>query len=231
MKKGFKSYAIAWAILLVLFNIICFTTPNEIDGMTKFGGAFWAGYVFITLAFIGQLICAYFALKAENLTKLFYNLPLITISYTGLILTIIFGSLCMAIPDLPNWIGIIICAIVLAFTAIAVVKAKAVGDIVAATDEKIKDQTEFIRGLTAEAQSLIAYAKTDDAKAACKKVYEALRYSDPRSSNALADTESEISQEFSKFADAVKNGEDFNPLAEKLVLLIGDRNTKCKVMK
>ena len=231
MKKGFKSYAIAWAILLVLFNIICFTTPNEIDGMTKFGGAFWAGYVFITLAFIGQLVCAYFALKAENLTKLFYNLPLITISYTGLILTIIFGALCMAIPDLPNWVGIIICAIVLAFTAIAVVKAKAVGDIVAATDEKIKDQTEFIRGLTAEAQSLIAYAKTDDAKAACKKVYEALRYSDPRSSNALADTESEISQEFSKFADAVKNGEDFNPLAEKLVLLIGERNTKCKATK
>ena len=231
MKKGFKSYAIAWAILLVLFNIICFTTPNEIDGMTKFGGAFWAGYVFITLAFIGQLICAYFALKAENLTKLFYNLPLITISYAGLIFTIIFGALCMAIPDLPNWIGIIICAIVLAFTAIAVVKAKAVGDIVAATDEKIKDQTEFIRGLTAEAQSLIAYAKTDDAKAACKKVYEALRYSDPRSIAALADIESEISQEFSKFADAVKNGEDFNPLAEKLVLLIGDRNTKCKAMK
>ncbi len=231
MKKGFKSYAIAWAVLLVLFNIICFATPNEIDGMTKFGGAFWAGYVFITLAFIGQLVCAYFALKAENLTKLFYNLPLITVSYTGLILTIIFGTLCMAIPDLPNWVGIIICAIVLAFTAIAVVKAKAAGDIVSATDEKIKDQTEFIRGLTAEAQSLIAYAKTDDAKAVCKKVYEALRYSDPRSTAALAGIESEISQEFSKFADAVKNGEDFNPPAEKLVLLIGERNTKCKATK
>ena len=54
-------------------------------GASKFVGAFWTGYIFITLAFIGQLVCSYFALKAESLQKMFYNIPLITISYTGLI--------------------------------------------------------------------------------------------------------------------------------------------------
>ena len=43
MKKNFKFYAITWAILLALFNILVFLTPNEAAGMTKFGGAFWSG--------------------------------------------------------------------------------------------------------------------------------------------------------------------------------------------
>ena len=65
------------------------------------------GYIFITLAFIGQLVCSYFALKAESLQKMFYNIPLITISYTGLIVMLIVGALAMAIPNLPNWVGIV----------------------------------------------------------------------------------------------------------------------------
>lgn len=231
MKKGFKTYIAAWAILLALFNIICFATPTEIAGMTKFGGAFWAGYVFITVAFIGQLACAYFALKAENLKRLFYNLPLITVSYAGLTLTVTFGAVCMAIPGLPNWVGIIVCTVILAFTAIAILKSKAAGDIVAETDEKVKVQTTFIRNLTADAEGLMSRAQTAEAKANCKKVYEALRYSDPMSSDGLAEIEAEISKSFEAFSAKIKSGEASSNLAEELVNLIGDRNRKCKVMK
>lgn len=76
MNKKFKYYALIWAILLAVFNVICFITPDETAGMSKFGGAFWAGYIFITIAFIGQLVCAYIALKTDDKTKLFYNIPL-----------------------------------------------------------------------------------------------------------------------------------------------------------
>ena len=82
MKKSFKTYAIAWAVMFVFFNVICFVTPNETEEYIKFGGAFWSGYAFIVIAFIGQLLCAYKAFKAENITKFFYNLPIITISFT-----------------------------------------------------------------------------------------------------------------------------------------------------
>ena len=66
MKKGFKSYLICWAILLTLCNLLCFVTPAEWYGFNKFGGSFWAGYAVITLAFLGQLACAYKAFPAEN---------------------------------------------------------------------------------------------------------------------------------------------------------------------
>lgn len=236
MKKSFKVYAAIWAILLAVFNVICFVTPNLVTvagkDYDKFGGAFWAGYIFITIAFIGQLVCAYIALKTDDKTKLFYNIPIIRVSYTGLILTLIFGALCMAIPNLPNWVGIIVCLLILAFTAIAVIKAKAASDVVENIDKKVKAQTLFIKSLTVDAESLLARAATPEAKDACKKVYEAIRYSDPMSNDALAGVESQITLKFNELSEAVSGGADnVKNIADELVILIGDRNKKCKLLK
>ena len=232
MNKKFKYYAIVWAILLAVFNVICFVTPGEAAGMSKFGGAFWAGYIFITIAFIGQLVCAYIALKTDDKTKLFYNIPIIRISYTGLILTVVFGALCMAISNLPNWVGVIVCLLILAFTAIAVIKAKAASDVVEKIDSKVKAQTLFVKSLTVDAESLLARATTPEAKDACKKVYEAVRYSDPMSNDALAGIESQITLKFNEFSNAVIGGaENIETLADEVVVFVGDRNKKCKLMK
>ncbi len=87
----------------------------------------------------------------------------------GLVLTIIAGALCMMIPELPYWIGIIVCLTVLGFNAISIIKASAVAETVAKIDEKIKAQTSFIRLLTVDAENLVNRAKSDAAKAECKK--------------------------------------------------------------
>ena len=233
MKKNFKYFAVIWAILLALFNVICFVTPDEMNGMSKYAGAFWVGYIFITAAFVGQLICAFIAFKAENIEKMFYNVPLISLSFIGLIVMAVVGALTMAIPNLPNWIGIIVCAIVLAFTAIAVVKASMAADNVQQVEQKVKAQTFFIKSLTVDADTLLSQAKSDDIKAECRKVYEAVRYSDPMSNDALAAAESQITLKFSALSDAVKadNTADVKTLASELLVLIADRNKKCKLLK
>ena len=233
MKKNFKMYAVCWAVLLAVFNAICFVTPSQTAGMNKFGGAFWSGYAFISLAFIGQLVCAYMAFKADNLKKLFYNLPLITISYTGLILTIIVGGICMAIPNLPNWVGIIVCLIILAFNAIAVIKASAAAGIIEGIDEKVKAQTQFIKMLTVDAENLMMRAKDEGIKTECKKVYEAVRYSDPMSNEALSVTEAKITVKMDELSKAVdENDRDkVSGLAEEVLVLIKERNSKCRVLK
>lgn len=232
MNKNFKYHALIWAILLAVFNVICFITPDEAAGMSKFGGAFWVGYVFITVAFIGQLVCAYIALNTNDKTKLFYNIPIIRVSYTGLILTLVFGAVCMAIPNLPNWVGIIVCLLILVFTAIAVIKAIAASDVVEDIDAKVKAQTLFVKSLTVDAESLLSRATTPEAKDACKKMFEAVRYSDPMSNDALAGVESQITLKFNEFSNAVTgSAENASALADELVVLIGDRNKKCKVLK
>lgn len=232
MKKVMKFYCVIWAILLALFNVISFVSVGWAE-TPKYTPSFWIGYIFITIAFIGQLICTYFALKDNDSKKTFYNISLISISYTGLILSFIFGGLCMIISPLPYWVGIILCAIVLAFNIIAVVKATAVIDIVSSIDEKVKERTFFIKSLTVDAENLISRAKSEAVKAECKKVYEAVRYSDPMSSNALASIESEITITFAKLSDAAMddNADVAFELASALLVLLGDRNKKCKLSK
>lgn len=232
MKKVFKFYSVIWAVLLALFNVISFVSVGW-AGISKYTPSFWIGYAFITLSFIGQIVCAYFALKDNDIKKTFYNVSLIAVSYTGLILSFVFGGLCMIISLLPYWVGILLCAIVLGINVIAIIKASAVVDIVSSIDEKAKESTFFIKSLTVDAESLMSRAKSETTKAECKKVYEAIRYSDPMSNGALVSIESEITIKFSNFSDAVVS-DKFNVASEcatELVILIDERNKKCKLLK
>ncbi len=232
MKKNFKYYVMVWVILLVMFQITVFVTPGEIAGISKFDASFWVGYVFIMIAFIGQLACAYAALNTDERRKLFLNIPLVTISFTAFVVSFVCGALCMAVPGLPYWVGIVVCVLMLGVSAIAVVQAKAAADLVSDVGDKIKAKTLFIRMLTADAESLMAKAAADDAKAACRKVYEAVRYSDPMSSDALSGIESQITLKFDELSKAVTAGDkQAAGLADELVVLLGDRNKRCKMLK
>ena len=233
MKKSFGIYSIVWAICLAVFNVITFVTPNEIGGVSKFSGLFWVGYIFITITFLGQLACAFVAFKAENLKKFFYNIPLLSISYGCLVTMLVVGSIFMAIPALPEWIAIIVCVIILAFNAVAIIKATAAADIVSGIDEKIKAQTFFIKSLSVDAQSLMTSAKSDELRAEAKKVYEAVRYSDPMADAALSDLDAQIEKQFNAFSDAVKadDAELAKETADTLVEMVERRNQKCKLLK
>lgn len=231
MKKTFKSYLIIWAILLVLFNVIAFVSPGWI-AYDKYSGSFWVGYAFIMVSFIGQLVCSMKAFRAENLQKLFYSVPLITISYTGLIVSFVVGGLCMLLSPLPYWIAAVAGVIVLVITAIAVIKADTAAELVAEVDEKIKAKTLFIKSLTVDAESLLAKAQDEETKAVCRKVYEAVRYSDPVSNEALGGVESEITLKMAALTQAVANNDAAaKALADELLVLVEDRNKRSKMLK
>lgn len=234
MKKNFKYYALIWAILLAVWGAVTFLVRPIIPGyVVSYDGRFWTAWAFITAAFIGNLVCTYFAFKAENLKKLFLNLPLITISRSALIVMLVAGCTVMLIPNCPGWIAAVVCILVLGFNAVAVVKAAWAADTVSETEEKVKTQTAFIKNLTVDAESLIARAKSEPVKAECKKVYEAVRYSDPMSRDALASIESEITATFSKLKEVVAadNSASASEIASELIVLLDDRNKKCKLLK
>ena len=227
MKKNFKFYLVAWAIVLALFNVISFVVPAEKTT------SFWIGYIFISLTFIGQLACSYSVFKADNATKTFYNISLIKIGYIGLIASFVVGGLCMLISPLPYWGGVVVCAIVLAANILSVLKATAAVAEVERIDSKTKAQTSFIKMLTIDADTLMAQAKSDEVKAECRKVYEAIRYSDPMSNDELSSVEGQISAKFAELSSAVKADYFTNvaEIANEVVILIGDRNKKAKVLK
>lgn len=232
MKKRFGLYIIVWSVLVGLFNVITFVPPKNIFE-NKFSGSFWVGYVFITLMFIAQLVCAGIALNGGNFQKLFYKLSLFKTSYIGLFASFIVGGICMVFNNVTYWCGIVLCSVILAATIIAIVKASAVADAIAAVEENVKSKTYFIKNMTLNASALKAQATSEEAKSACSKVYEAIRYSDPMSNGALREVEDQMTFKFALFSEAVKadEAEKASALAEELMILIGDRNSRCKLLK
>ena len=232
MKKRFGLYAAWWTVLLALFNVIAFVSVGW-AAYEKYTASFWIGYVLISVMFLGQLACAFFALKEENAQKLFYRVSLIKISYGALITSFIFGGLCMIISPLPYWVGVLLCAIVLTVKAISVIKAMAAVAEVERIDRKVKQQTFFIKALTVDAETLLARAKSDAVKAECKKVADAVRYSDPMSSEMLASVESQITLKFADLTNAViaDDAAAVSAVAAEVLVLIKDRNNKCKLLK
>ena len=237
MKKVFKIYLIAWAIMFVLFNAVVIALPKEttVAGVTvtKLGGLSWITLIVFELCFVGHLVCTWFALKRDKLSGMFYRLPLIRLSYACVIVTLVLGCLAMAIPGLPSWIPLVLTLAVMAIYVFAILKAAAAAEIVESIDEKVQAKTAFIKTLTVDAQTLCSRAKSEQVQAACKKVFEAVRYSDPMSAEALSDVESHIRTEFDSFTDAVitDNADAATASADELLTLIKERNSRCKMEK
>ena len=231
MKKIFNMYVAIWAVLLVVFNAIAFISPGWI-GIEKYSPSFWIGYVVITFAFLGQLACAWKAFGTDDLQKFFYSVPLIRISYAGLVATFVFGGLCMFLSLLWGWVAAIVCIVVVAITVLAVIKAGTAGEMVGEIDDKIKAETRFIKVYTVKAAELCDFAESAEVKSAAKKIAEAFRYSDPMSCNELRAAEAKIEFVFEKFENAVKTGsEEVSALSEELEKLIKARNNECRLLK
>jgi hypothetical protein len=232
MKKSFKFYAISWALLLVVFNVIAIIAPGW-PTLEKCTPSFWIGYAFITLAMIGQLICAWSVFKHDSAKKTFYNIPLFAVSYGGLVATFIVGLICMIISPLPYWVGAIVCPVILLITVIAVVKAKIAISVVESVDEKIETATAFVFDLREKSESLVARVDNEEIKTVCKKIADAFKFSDPMSSAGLSSIESEIKNHFDLFKVAVLDGniESINAESKELFALIDERNNKCKRLK
>ena len=233
-KKNFIIYSIGWFLVLALFNLITFVTPNEIGGVTKFTTFFWVAYSFITVMFIGQLACAYYVLKSDAAKKMFYRISLIPITVGAIFLMFIVATLCLAVIQIPDWLAIVICAIILVVNVITVLKSAIAIEAVEAIDKKIKVKTMFIKMLTADAEILMRNTASNDEMAPLtKKVYEAVRYSDPMSDDALLSVEDKITNKFNEFSTSVNDGDlaTAEANAKDLLAYITERNTKCKFLK
>ena len=234
MKKNFKYFSITWIVGFILFNAITFLIPNEVFGVTRFDkGVFWIAYALITLSFIAQLITAYKFIKDDSNEKMFLNIPLLRTGYAAIIVSIIVGMVFMIFPVLPAWIGAVVCLLIAGYFVIACVKASAVANVVADIDTKVKTKTAFMRMAIVEAENILARATTQEIKTEIKKVYKALKYSDPMSNPALDDIEQEINKGLKEFRTAVNSNDlaKVQEIARELDLLIKERKSKCKALK
>ena len=143
------------------------------------------------------------------------------------------GALVMAVPVIPYWIGVVIDVCIFTYYVVAIVKSTAAAEVVEQKGQQIKEQTAFIKSLTVDAEVLMDQCKTPQTKALAEKIYTAVRYSDPMSTPALQQADSQIQAAFTTFSAAVCSGDTLSAqsAADTVLAQIDARNKKCKALK
>ena len=234
MKKNFKYFGLVWFVAFVIFNAITFLVPNEVLGVTRFDkGVFWIAYALITVAFIVQFVSAYLVCSKNTAEKVFLHIPLLRTGYIAVAVSLVVGVVFMILPVIPAWIGAIVCLLVAGVFVVLTVKATSVANIVADVGEKVARKTQFMKTAVVDFENIMARATTPEIQVETKKVYEALRYSDYTSCPELVKIEVHIEDHIEQLKNAVDN-EDLEIVqaeTKELLLLIKERNSKCKLFK
>lgn len=222
MKKNKNMAYAVLGIAFVLFNVIAFAIPT-----TK-TSTFWIAYVFTAVAFASQIAIWKFAFKgADTLKSKFLGIPLILVGITYLIIQIIVFAIFMVFPIVPTWIAIVVCALILGISAICLIGTETGREEINRVEEKAEKKVFYIKSLQVDVE-MLASAETDsDTKAALTKLAEKIRFSDPMSSGALTDIETEISAKVKE----LKTAENKSEIITIIDSLITERNKKAKILK
>lgn len=234
MKKNFKYFALIWFVSIIVFNAVTFIISAEIVGLNRFEQpAFWIAYAFICIALIGQLVSALLVCSKDTLEKVFLNIPVLKLGYSAVAISVLVGLVFMIVPVISAWIGALVCIVITALYVIACVKSSAAANVVSEKTESVKSQTSFVKTAVIEIENITTRATMSKIKAEIKKIYEALRYSDYVSTPELVKIEVHIEDRLTQLKVAVENGdlEMVQTETNELLLLINERNNKCKLTK
>ena len=222
MKKNNLMSYLALGIVFALFNVIAFVIPTEKTS------TFWTAYAFSVVAFAVQIPLWKIALgKKDTLKSKFLGIPVIHVGITYLIIQLIAFTVFMIFPTLPVWLAVIICALILAISALCAIAGQVGVNEINRVEEKIKVKRAFIQFLQTDIEMLVE-AETDvETKAELKKLAEKVRFSDPMSHEMLGELESRISAK----VEEMKTATDKKGLIVEVTTLLTERNKKCKILK
>lgn len=233
MKKLKKIYLIMWGIIALLFLMMAIFVPEQIGEWSKKDSAFWGAVVMMMLVMAGNLVLSMIFFEKGTKEQTFLRLPIAYLGFVILAITFVLEVICVISPIGKNWMSIGIGLLLLIIYGIL-----AFGTIVATKqienfENKQPGRTVFIRNLRVESELLEKQTVSEAARKQAGRICEALRYSDPCSDSKLDEVEGRLYVAFTAFAKNIKSGEDnqCEELAEKVLQILEERNTKCKLLK
>ena len=222
MKKNSTKGYVILGILFALVSIIAFAVP------TAKTATFWIAYVFTAAAFAAQIGIWKTALgKAETLKSKFLGFPVVHIGIVYAVIQVIAFAVFMFVPTLPAWSAIVVCSVIAGISAVCMISADAGRDEIERVEAKVQKKVFYIRELQVDIELLADNGSDAAVKTALAQLAERIRYSDPMSSEQLADLENKIS---SKVAELKATSNKLEIITE-LNSLLDERNKKCKFLK
>ena len=225
MKKDTLRGIVVLAVLLILYVLIAFTIPFAHTA------TFWVSFMFTLIAFAVVAASIYIAfIKNPDAKSRFYGFPIAKI---GVIYGVVQLAACiffMALAGIvPAWVAVLVYAIALGAAVIGLVSAETVVEEIHIQDAKMKKDVSLMRSLQSKISQLAS--QTDDA--AIMALAEEFRYSDPVSSEAIADAEADLTAAVDELQAAYVDGDNeaMVQLCRKAAALLAERNRICKLNK
>ena len=218
-------------IFLVVFNLIAFLVPFPR------GGNFWVGYIFGMIAILAQAPIWMLAFRdAKSTRSKFYGMPIARVGVIYLVAQLIFSFIAMGlawVPVVPAWPFIIVSLLILAAAALGTIATDMTRDEIERQDVQIKRDVSKMRELQSLGNSLVRQCEDSAAKTELQKLSDALRFSDPVSSDATAESEAELKSLLDELQTALVEG-DFSGiggLCKQAQNVLAERNRICKLNK
>lgn len=228
MKKRGLLAVLSFLVVVGIYNVCVFMLVNEYTNL------FWISYIFTWIAFLSCIVVLF--LSGWNLdTKRdgFLGLPMSICCGSYVLLQLIAGSICMFLE--VSFKGAFLIQIILfAFFLLVSFGTAAGQERILETEMSVQENTDFIRNLTMNAENLY-YAEMDMGKKnELKKLYEAIRYSDPVSSTSeICLMDEQINEVYCLVHENVEkeSTEALQKNVKKILDLLKKRNTLCKLSK
>lgn len=228
MDKNTTRFLAVLAILLVVFLLIAFVVPFSKTA------SFWLALGFGLLAIAAQLFIQSKAFVGPDARSKFYGFPIGRVGVLYLAVQLALSLLAMALASvLPPWVAAVVFLLLLAAAALGFLAADAVRDEVERQDAKLKSDVAVMRALQSQAASLAPQCDDPEARAALAEISEQFRYSDPVSSPATAEAETELGAVLEELQASLLDRDTaaVAPLTAKLQALLTERNRLCRLNK
>lgn len=228
MKKENIRSIIALAVLLAVFCVIAFAVPFNRTPV------FWLSFAFAIAAFALQCYALPKSFSDDSPKSRFYGFPIIRIAAVYLMIQVVVSYVFMAVADkVQLWIPLIFYVVLLAIAVIGLISADVMRDEIEKMDEKLKKNVFTMRNFQSKVETIKGKIDDTDAEAKICELAENLRYSDPVSSDKLADIENELSALLDSLQQAVVDGdkEAVITLCDRTQTTLTERNRLCKLYK
>lgn len=222
-----KKISVLWTLIsimgLAVYNLCVFLLA------THYTNAFWVSYIFTSIAFAVQLV-AFLIFNKSNANSKFLGLPLFYFVGGYFAVQLVAGIVFMLIP-MSATLPLIIQVIILVVFLSVILTGAIAKEQFSRTEANINSAAFNIRTLAMNAEQLYLAEENGNKKAELKKLYEAIRYSDPMStSEAIRKLDDQIDTAFKKvcsMTDACSES-DLKKEIKPILDLITKRNLLCR---
>ena len=231
MKKNTVRAGIVLAVLLVVYHVVIFAIPFPKTPV------FFLSWLCTLVAILAQIYVMQTAFgQGEDAKSKFYGFPIARVGLMYLVAQLLLGLVFMAVGwvvTVPIWIPILLYVVLLGATVVGFIGVNATRDEIVRQDIKLEKDVSAMRAIQSKAASLPTLTKDETLKKALTTFAEAVRFSDPVSSNAVQEIEGTLAACVDDLERALveEDAPSAAELVEKATAILTERNRLCKLSK